>query len=139
MIRPDGIEVYLKPHGPENEDVKFAEYSPRDLDTFEAEAEERNKRCVILAEEGAFDVVIRCLPYFNIYSASAISIMIREGGPYIGPSRLVVVQRSLIFDQKVIKAKWYGRNRDPEYVRKPLVMADASRGNESLETKLMAH
>lgn len=65
MIHEDGIEVYLKPGGSENEDIKFAEFALPDSDYDEKSGEAQVNRCTVLAREGAFSVVVRCSPGFE--------------------------------------------------------------------------
>ncbi|KAF2168345.1 hypothetical protein M409DRAFT_21779 [Zasmidium cellare ATCC 36951] len=124
MIHEDGIEVYLKPHGTENEDVKFAEFPPRDFESFEGEGEERNKRCLILAHQGNFDVVVRCHPHFKMYSASGLHTTIRDGRQTPHKVRSMITQRSLVFEQTLTCLAHY-RDTHWKQVLMRYIMADA--------------
>ena len=101
MIHEDGIEVYLKPHGSENEDVKFAEFPLHNLEISEAVEGRRNRRCFVLAHEGNFDVVFRCLPQFEMFSASAVLVETHDGQNLEFTRDRDVVQRTRIFDQRI--------------------------------------
>ncbi|KAK4504751.1 hypothetical protein PRZ48_002713 [Zasmidium cellare] len=126
MIHEDGIEVYLKPHGPENEDVKFAEFALRDFETYKGDGEERNKRCLVLAREGNFDIVVRCHPSFRMYSASAIRIVARDGRARPGTLNGITVQRSRIFEQHLKADNIFLERTGPVLSATKLILAEAT-------------
>ncbi|KAK4548193.1 hypothetical protein LTR36_010062 [Oleoguttula mirabilis] len=103
MIHPDGIEVYLKPAGEDNEGRKYAEF-PVSLDgSLNATDSDRVQRSTILASDEDIAVVVRCDSKFEMYTASALLVQIQDDCATpagLDFHRRRVVQRSRVYEQR---------------------------------------
>lgn len=137
MIHEDGIEVYLKPVGPDSDNVRFAEF-PLDHVQINGEPDsDRNRRCVILARAEAFQVVVRIRESFKMYSANALAIS-TNGLPKPTTSEpstvpihsLPVVMREMfeVYEQHVIRSLGWERDRGNNRITKALRMKHSAEG-----------
>ncbi|KAF7192973.1 hypothetical protein HII31_05704 [Pseudocercospora fuligena] len=110
MIHEDGIEVYLKPVGPDSDNVRFAEFPLEDVQIHGEPDSNRNRRCVILARPEAFQVVVRINDKFKMYGANSLAFSTKgQDMPVRTASRFErivrratsVLQRSYVYEQHV--------------------------------------
>ena len=112
MYHEDGIEVYLKPGGEGTKNVKFAEFPVLEFNREALTDEHLNRRCVIHAQDGkVFQVVIRLRPEFDMFAASAISLYCDVGDELPSPHPYRVVQRSLAYEQHIMRSTASTRTR----------------------------
>lgn len=97
MFHDDGIEVYLKPAGDENDRVKLAEFPLPKSQVIEGD--ERNRRCAILAQHGKFRIIVRLSPEFKMYKASALLLEYHLDYRLHRPRNLRIQQRSKAYEQ----------------------------------------
>jgi len=81
MLHPDGMEVYLKPAGEDNEGRKFAEFPAHDNNTTTAAEGDHERRCTVLASNNNLTVVVRCQAPFTMYHASALLVQVDQRPP----------------------------------------------------------
>lgn len=74
MFHEDGIEVYLKPAGDENDNIRLAEFQLPESQTIEDD--KKTPGCAILARHEGLKVVVRPSRDFKMHSASALIIQI---------------------------------------------------------------
>lgn len=124
MIHPDGIEVYLKPVSPDSDNLKFAEFPLKDVLVNGRPDSDRNMRCAILARTGEYQLVVRCLTNFNMYSATALTHI--PYGFHVPPGHQLhakkTIQRSKVYEQYVSRYAVLKKN-------------DRSMSNSGLEIK----
>ncbi|KAK5132337.1 hypothetical protein LTR08_009172 [Meristemomyces frigidus] len=102
MIHPDGIEVYLKPAGEENEGLRYAEFPVRNEDGTTFADGDRERHSIILADGKSVTVVVRCAPTFKMQNASALLVIVADGYKCAVDERMTgkfVIQRSFAYEQ----------------------------------------
>lgn len=92
MFHDDGLEVYLKPAGDENDNIKLAEFELSETRT--VEGDERTRRCAVLARHDRLKVVVRPSREFKMHSASALIIQINLDSMPNKVFNRYVIQRS---------------------------------------------
>lgn len=110
MKHPDGIEVYLKPAGKENENLRYAEYPVREDGSFADHLNTYNCRGMVLATKKPFTIVVQCDKSFGPHEASALLISThtaQEVPKGATQCNRRVVQRSLMYEQSETKCFVY--------------------------------
>ena len=133
MFHEDGLEVYLKPAGDENDNIRLAEFELSGPQN--DEGDERTCRCAVLARHGNLRIIVRPSREFKMHQASALIIKTNLDFSAKSLGNREVIQRSKAHEQYEILdiqvSDVAGPWRDTKRERKAITMSKADEGERS--------
>ena len=108
MFDTDGIQVYLKRAGKENDHLRHSELEDVQTETVDV----KSKKCHFIADGHDFVIVVMFLKRFNLYKATGVHVVVAMGNGSNGkqlPSERVI-QRTWVKDQQHVFSTQGGEN-----------------------------
>lgn len=133
MFHDDGLEVYLKPAGDENDNIRLAEFELSESQN--VEGDERTRRCAVLARHGDLKVVVRPSRDFKMHQASALIIKTNLDFSTRKLGNIDVIQRSKAHEQfeilRIHASDVAGPWRATKLDRRAITMSKVDEGERS--------